>query len=467
MPGTPLNLELAVRYYVDSVSYSAPMPPWIQWGPAFPYFGIAELLQEKMTGQLAPDRRLETRAYSISVPYRTKDFRTWVLPAVTEQIIVHACAMYISRKAEGNGIDHDRVYSYSNSPWDNDFLDEQLRQWLAFQKETTDRLNTSSHILQLDLRHAFANINRDDFYTYLDSWIDDRGVFRILKAYVNGWSGGRPGIPFVNDSLFYLGNLYLNKIDEILKRYSPNFIRFMDDYRIFGTSRTELEAVYEAFSRSLEDAGFSINDGKVVLGSTAEYFKAAAIATAREDARSRDAHERIEGGQSNSYLGPLLFTRVIDPVQLVELIGVVVDDPARYLTVRVGRLLLREIRKLRTNATAGSLIHKDFAEKLSKNDELRQKLRALVLHYANREGEEWRLIWLLYVLEDLIPLGDTSSPEYRLVADIARRPRLQQVARLWAIRLIRFPKVRHGAQEIFDHLDADYFTAGLRLYPEV
>lgn len=460
MPETPLKLELAVRYYVDSVSYSAPMPPWVQWGPAFPYSDIATCLQDKLTRQLLPDQNLEAHAFSISVPYRTEDYRTWVLPAVTEQIIVHACAMYISLKAKGGGIDQKRVYSYSSAPWKNDFLDEQLRQWLAFQKETTLRLKTSPYILQLDLRRAFANIDRNNFFTYFESMIGDGNVLGILKTYVNGWANGEPGIPFVNDSLFYLGNIYLNTVDKLLKRHSKNFIRFMDDYRIFGSSRTELEGVYEAFSRALESAGFSINDGKVVLGSSSEYFRAAAIAASRHDVQ-------IKVGQPPSYLGPLLFTRVIDPDQLVKLIEVVATEPSRYLTVRVGRLLLREIRKLRTNASTGSLLHKYFAEKLLLNSALREKLRALVLHYANRNGEEWRLIWLLYVLEDLIPLHDKTSLEYRLVLKIAGLPHLQPVARLWALRLIRSPRVRHGAKDIFDHLDADYLTAGLRLYPEV
>lgn len=109
----------------------------------------------------------------------------------------------------------------------------------------------------------------------------------------------------------------------------------MDDYRLFSNSRSELEEILEKLSRRLRQLGFTLNQQKIRLGSGTDYFRAINTVKYAEDMESE-------------YLSAPMFADTIDPVQLFQLIKIALNNPERYITVGVGRLLITELRRLRT-----------------------------------------------------------------------------------------------------------------------
>ena len=451
-----LNVEWAVRVYIDTVSYSNPLPPWIQ--PAeFSYKSIAEKIENKI-------RRYHTHgedtgaAFEIVIPYRPEDRRTWHIPSINEQIILQACMAYLSPSLAPNGSTKARVFTYQKDPGNSEFLNQQLEGWLAFQNETTKRLETSAYILQLDLKRAFASMSRPEFFAYFKSYAADTKVVEFLNRLINGWMNERPGIPLVNDSLFFLGNAYLNTVDVVIGQHSDNFIRFLDDYRLFGDTRSELEKAFVRISRDLERTGFTINQKKVRLGSRSDYLRAISTIQRSEDSKAMAEMDTRES------LGPMLFVKVIEPHQLVRFIEIALENPEDYLTVRLGRLLLREIRKLRTNASVGSELHKDFSESLAGNQPLRKRILELISQYLRQDVEEWRLVWLLYLLEDVILVDAKANQEHRLIESASRAANLNPIVGLWAKRLLSQRKQQHQSSAIFERQDVNYLDEGRLLY---
>ena len=73
----------------------------------------------------------------------------------------------------------------------------------------------------------------------------------LLSKLVFGFSPELKGLPLINDSLFFLGNAYLSEIDAVLERHTSNFIRFVDDYRVFGSSRDDLSNLLNDLGQEL------------------------------------------------------------------------------------------------------------------------------------------------------------------------------------------------------------------------
>lgn len=452
MPGHEIDalpVELVVRVYIDSVSYSNPLPPWLD-GANYPYAPISHLVKEKI-GRYMDNAEQVRPAYQIDVPYKPDAIRTWTVPSANDQIVLHACAASLGPGLIGDDRDQARVFSYQNNPNETDFLIRQLGQWVAFQDATLSRLETHGCILQLDLKHAFANFDRDHVFSYLREKSGKEQIVDLLAKVVNGWTGDQQGLPLVNDSLFFLGDAYLNTVDDLIERHTDKFIRFVDDYRLFGNSIPELEATFENISRDLEAAGFAINQQKICLGSRADFLKAIT------------AFKYADEGPEE-YLGPLLFTSVIDPEQLVEFIGIALSEPDLYLTVRFGRLLTRELRKLRANSKSGSEVHKKFVDRLADNQEIRQRLVELTQDFATRPGEDWRLIWLLHLIEDILRTGGNTNAETELVEGLMNNVDIDMVVRLWASKLLQKPARSGTPESIFERQDVDYTEEGKLLY---
>lgn len=444
-----LPVELVVRVYIDSVSYSNPLPPWLD-STNFPYAPIAFLIKDKI-GRYKDNSEEVRPAYQIAVPYKPDVIRTWTVPSVNDQIVLHACAASLGPSLIGDARDQARVFSYQSNPNETDFLKRQLGQWVAFQDATLNRLETQGCILQLDLKHAFANFDRNHVFSYLKEKSGNEHVVDLLAKVVNGWTGDQQGLPLVNDSLFFLGDAYLNTVDDLIERHSGNFIRFVDDYRLFDDSIPELEATFEKVSRDLESAGFAVNQQKICLGSRADFLSA--ISAVKYAAEAPD-----------EYLGPLLFTRVIDPERLVEYIGIALKDPNQYLTVRFGRLLTREVRKLRANAKSGSSVHQVFVDKLAANQEIRERVIELTQNFATRSGEGWRLIWLLHLVEDIVRAGGNADREKELVESLMNDVDIDIVVRLWAIKLLQRPARLGTPASLFQRQDVNYIEEGKLVY---
>jgi len=445
-----LALDWSVRVFVDSVSYSNPLPVWHET-VGFRYSEVARRVEEKIAGHIRGTEQV-TSPYRLKVPYRINDVRTWLLPSLTEQIILQACAAKLGKQIPSSP---DKIFSYQYRPDNDSFLENQLDRWVGFQTETLNRLQTHKYVLQLDIKRAFASIQRQKFFSFLRSQSGDEEVVRLLERLLNSWMGEQPGLPLINDSLYFLGNGYFHTLDQALSNHTQNFIRFVDDYRIFGDSRAELEQLFESINRDINQLGFAINDTKVRLGQQSDYFK-----TVSKLEKIEDSYEDEE------YFGPLLFKRVVDPGQLVRIIKTMVSEPEKYLTVRLGRFVLREIRKFRSNGEQGSAALEQYRNTLLAEQSLRRSMRDLISRYATSPDNQWRLVWLLYVTHDIV-LHDRNSEEMRSISEVAQHLEKNSIAGLWAKRIMTEPRrPRPIDGDRFAYMDADYLKEGTLLYGE-
>jgi hypothetical protein len=393
-------VHLASRLVLDSISYSNSLPPW-QDGIYSGFASRAPAVRAHIKQYLAG--RKPTIPFVILVPKKGGAKKRWLMPSVMDQIALQAAASMLGESL-ANRTDAKRVFSYryNRDPNRVQFCESQVSSWLRFQNATRQRLTSCPDcLLQFDLRAAFQSINRDAFFDFLKKTAPVKSVAAadLLRQLIGSYGAGEDGLPLINDTVFFLGNAYLSVVDEIVKRHAPDFIRFVDDYRVFGKSRRELETQFASISRELNAIGFTVNMAKVKLGSANEYL----------DAVSRVGAAKTEA--DGHYISAAVFDDVLNPSSLVELIRQAVENPADRMTEGLGRLILGAIRRMRLNAEVavlknyvGSPLDR-FDEALGRERDLLEKAGKLFAGYVTDKSEEWRAVWMAYVFSE----GVTAS----------------------------------------------------------
>jgi len=128
------------------------------------------------------------------------------------------------------------------------------------------RLDIVKHFPSLDhaiLRDGLAGVIRDDAVLWLVDAILDSGVGVLDEEYAMVWFPGddllaaaRPrGLPIGNLTSQFWSNCYLDPFDHFVKRelHCPAYLRYVDDFALFGDSKRELwgwkQAIVERLAR--------------------------------------------------------------------------------------------------------------------------------------------------------------------------------------------------------------------------
>jgi hypothetical protein len=396
-----LPFQLGIRLALDSISYSNPLPYWLE-SVAINYSQRAQGMHRRVIEYL--DGVRPKSAFSVQVPKKSGQLKTWIVPTVNDQIIFQTCLSVIAESVYTRSVNPNRVFSYryNTDPNRLALIQDPISSWNDFQNHTRQSCLSNECLLQFDIADAFASIQRTRFSQFLAHVACNKQAAALLSMLIDSFSGGEMGLPLINDSVFFLGNAYLSEIDKVVEARTSNFIRFVDDYRVFGKSREDLARQLEDIERLLRPLGYKINSDKVKLGTGQEYLDA--VSNVRYERTTGLARSTPEGSK---YINAAIFTDMIEPQQLVDLVQKTVQNPEEHLNEGLGRLQLAALKKLRINGLIaynrnypGSL-RGNFSERLSNNLEVMRTVTELLKAYSPDQQQIWRSIWLLYLSQDI------------------------------------------------------------------
>ena len=356
-------------------------------------------------------------------------------------------------------LDGQRVlsYRYNRDPNRLQLTASQVSSWNEFQLETERRATGGRVVLELDLEAAFRSIDRRNFCAFFEALAGGPAT-ALLTRFVGAFGPHERGLPLVNDSLFFLGNAYLSVVDHVVEKHAPDFIRFVDDYRIFGASEESLQRSLTAIEGDLAKIRFRVNRAKVRIGTAEEYL--AAVAKGKYATTSSD---------SSSYISAVVFDDVVEPRQLAELVARAIAEPEDRLNEGFGRLILGAIRRMRLNEEL--VIRKnhpgsprqDFAGVLSSNTATVERAIDLLETYARDPNEAWRAVWLIFVMKDIKPWHAHLRARREAVGEaIATSAHTPEVVRLWAMGMQEAPDLQPERVERLH--DLGYLETGAALY---
>ena len=455
-----LPIQLAIRLLLDSVSFSNPLPNWFDT-ITVDYAGREKAIRRKIREYLGgtPPKK----PFEIQVPKKNGQLTRWVIPSVNDQIIFQACVSSIAEQVD-SVLDKTRVFScrYNRDPNRLALLENQVSAWKAFQDETESRCKSDHCVLQIDLEDAYRNIDRRRFFAFLKKVSPGGIAVRLLEILHEAFSGGEPGLPLMNDSGFFLGNAYLSEVDKLVARRTGNFIRFVDDYRIFADSQDKLESLLQKISSDLQSFGFQINSHKLKLGSGEEYLEA----ISRFKYADKDFADYID----------VAFGDILQPADLIGQISKTVEKPDEYLNQGFGRLQIAELRKIHVDALiaggtepSGYSLRYEFAKMLVDEGNVLQRASSLLKSYSQDGSQVWRTLWLLYLIQNVhFYLGAEGERASRPVpADLLETVKnlrssnsVPQIVKLWASERTNAPR-----EDAIEQLhDSDYLEWGIRYH---
>jgi|GEM_PF-2187474 len=453
---------LAIRLVLDSVSYSNALPDWFET-LTIDYFKREQAVHERARRYLSGEQ--PKRPFEIAVPKRSGGDNSWVIPSTNDQIVLQTCISVIAQDLQQKCIDTDRVFSClcNTDPNRLAFLEDQVEAWTRFQLETQKRCTSQDCILQFDIATAYQAMGSAHVGAFLRTFSLDGTALELLEILLAAFTYGSSGLPFLNDSVFFLGNAYLSEVDRVVNRRTENFVRFVDDYRVFGGSRDSLENIFEAIRTDLrEELGFEINEAKIRLGTTEEYL----------DALSKAKYAEMP---ASHYIDTAVVPDVYSPENVYEMVERSVRSPEEYLHQGFGRLQMASIRRMRVQSLFAKATSDDritprsaFISILSKDVQLIRRISELLKQCSSDSQELWRLLWLLFLAKDVamdeIPDKMVSAELGESLQKVNGAIALPMVARLWASPMPDYPESGRSAADVEELHALDYLERGRQCY---
>lgn len=105
----------------------------------------------------------------------------------------------------------------------------------------------SPYIIKLDIASFFSNIDKNILYQLLAKSTRDQRLQALLCT-ILFHNTPAAGIPIGNYTSQYFANIYLNELDQFVKRELKvhYYVRYMDDFICFVESKTEARHIYHA-----------------------------------------------------------------------------------------------------------------------------------------------------------------------------------------------------------------------------
>ncbi|MDD4941960.1 MAG: group II intron reverse transcriptase/maturase [Rhodoferax sp.] len=129
-------------------------------------------------------------------------------------------------------------------------------------------------VVDVDLAKFFDRVNHDILIDRLRKRIDDAGVIRLIRAYLNAgiMDGGvvmerNMGTPQGGPLSPLLANVLLDEVDKVLEARGYSFARYADDCNVYVGSRQAGERVMALLRKLYTGLKLQINEAKSAVGS--------------------------------------------------------------------------------------------------------------------------------------------------------------------------------------------------------
>ncbi|MBM3790997.1 MAG: hypothetical protein FJW35_11710 [Acidobacteria bacterium] len=137
--------------------------------------------------------------------------------------------------------DPDIAYQLATNSTAPSWVKSDFRVWAAWRDKSCDKLNAGSlFVLFTDIAGFYDNVDLGILHSDLNALSVDPDLLSILMRCLNRWSRPRGrGIPQGYSASDLLAKLYLNPVDQGLKNSGFSHLRYVDDIRVFCSSKLE------------------------------------------------------------------------------------------------------------------------------------------------------------------------------------------------------------------------------------
>ena len=166
----------------------------------------------------------------------------------------------------------DFSYRLSESVRRVEWFTNRFDGWSAFRKVSVERIdNGAAHVVLTDITGFYENIDLTVLFSDLRTLGADSDVIQLLQLCLNRWAVvPNRGVPQGLSASDVLAKVYLNPIDQAMADMQVDFIRYVDDIRIFCSDVPACKKALMSLIRSLRRRGLNLQSAKTEIVSAAE-----------------------------------------------------------------------------------------------------------------------------------------------------------------------------------------------------
>lgn len=164
----------------------------------------------------------------------------------------------ISKSHFRDRIVHHAIYNVIGPLFENGFIYDSyanrkgkgtlkaIARFDQFKKIVSHNFSRKVYVLKVDIKSYFDTVDSQILLSILQKKIPDQRILWLIKTILSNYktSVQGKGMPLGNLTSQFFANVYLNELDQFVKHQlrAKFYIRYVDDFVIFHTSREQLEA---------------------------------------------------------------------------------------------------------------------------------------------------------------------------------------------------------------------------------
>lgn len=208
-----------------------------------------------------------------------------------------ACVISIGDEIEGRRVSPSIVFSYRYKPdSESGALFDKAVGWPKFQETAKAEAEAEScnYVLRCDISDFYPRIYHHRLENALRRATEKSEVVNRIRDIVSAIAAGPSyGLPVGGPAARLLSELLLNSVDRLLVAEGIKFIRFVDDYIIFASSRERAHSALIRLSELLlTNEGLSLQKTKTRILTSAEFLSTSEFAESPEGESPEDARAR-------------------------------------------------------------------------------------------------------------------------------------------------------------------------------
>lgn len=174
------------------------------------------------------NKTFRTSRYQEKTIYEPKERTIYILPFDPDRIVQHALMNVVEPLIDPRMFYH----SYSCRPGKGIHKGAQVTMRYVYRND---------YCLKCDVSKFYPSVNHDIMMDIVERIISDKHVLWLIDDVVNSIDG-ETNLPIGNYMSQWLGNLYLDKLDHLVKDvfHTKDYIRYCDDFLLFGNNKHEL-----------------------------------------------------------------------------------------------------------------------------------------------------------------------------------------------------------------------------------
>ena len=183
----------------------------------------------------------KTSGYNIKIIHEPKERQIFILPFYPDRIVQHALMNIVA------------------PIWDAMFIRDSYacrkgKGQHAGSRRCMQFVRRNAWVCQFDISKFYPSIPHENLLKVIGRKIKDERVMRLFEDIIGSIGDGK-NVPIGNYTSQWFGNLYLNEVDQLVKHqlHIRDYIRYCDDFLIFGNDKEELKRLADTVEAFVSD----------------------------------------------------------------------------------------------------------------------------------------------------------------------------------------------------------------------